>query len=356
MRENDIMSIVDDKETKLAVTATEVAPLGYGNPESKISYAKQMESGELTEEIAGYAAELIRSGECMQDITEKDDGCIDGRPAIEILFVDENGNLATRDIVDASNHERAKVAGGGYMTTLAMKRALDVPAGTVDEDLAGVVSTLTREKVYCGAHTGQHGHDDATDCGANDRFQPILQNGILYRQQIGETTDALLGVAGVEYDATISDKVLNGWSETLTNDAYFAGSTGASRFTVIEQGIKAAQEETGNFAKPVAVSKHLKGDHKEDFVVINYIEGKTFSQRLFADKMREKFPNVDDMKLTQTFVVDVPRIVELAQAFTKERDDSEEDFKTALYAGVMYQLATAATLTDGSLPNYIINE
>jgi hypothetical protein len=356
MRENDIMSIVDDKEVKLAATVTEVPPLGYGNKESKISYAKQMESGELTAEIAGYAAELINGGECMQDITEEDDGCIDGRPAIEVLFVDENGNLATREIVDASNHERAKVAGGGYMTTLAMKRALDVPAGTVDEDLANVVGTLTREKVYCGAHTGQHGHGEATDCGANDKFQPILQNGILYRQEISETTSALLGAAGIEYEATIGDKVLNGWSETLTNNVYFAGSTGASRFTVIEQGIRAAQEATGDFAKPVAVSKHLNGDHKEDFIVINYIEGKTFSQRLFAEKMREKFPDVEESKLAQAFVVDVPRIVKLAQAFTKERENSEDDFKTALYAGVMYQLATAATLTDGSLRNFIISE
>lgn len=355
MKEND-MSIIDGQEVLKTYTVTEVPALGYGNSESKISYVKQMENGELTEEVAAYGAELIKSGECMTEVTEMDDGCIDGRPAIEILFFNEDGELVKKLIVDASNHERAKVAGGGYMTTLAMKQALDTPAATVDADLADVAGTLTRAGIFCGAHTGAHGHDEATDCGANDKYRIILKSGVDYQAQIAETTSALLGVAGIEYDEDVAHKVNANWAAAAERDAYFDGSTGATRFTVIEKAIKDAQDATGDFTKPVAVSKHLGGDHKEDFVVINYAEGKTFSQRLFAEKMRANFPDIPEEKLAQVFVVDVPRIVKLAQAFTKHRENADEDFQIALYAGVQYQLATAATLTDGSLRNFIISE
>ncbi len=355
MREND-MAIIDDQEIARTVTVLDADVLGYGNPESVISYIKQMENGELTEEIASYAVELIERGECMTNITEEDDGCIDGRPAIEILFLNEDGEFVTQLIVDASNHERSKVAGGGYMTTLAMKQALDVPAQNVDVDLADVATVLTRAGLYCGAHTGEHGHGDATDCGANDKFRIILKNNSNYHEQIAITTSALLAAAGIEYDEMIAKQVDANWAAVEKADTYFEGSTGATRFTVIEKALMDAQEAKGTYTKPVAVSKHLSGDHKEDFIVINYIEGKTFSQRLFAEKMRAKFPDVPEEKLAQAFVVDVPRIVKLAQAFTGEREDAERDFQVALYAGVMYQVATAATLTDGSLRNFIVNE
>jgi hypothetical protein len=72
------------------------------------------------------------------------------------------------------------------------------------------------------------------------------------------------------------------------------------------------------------------------------------SQVKFAHTLSEEFPERASENLAQAFVVDAWRIVELAEA-SVEKDEVEE----AIYAGVMYQVATAATLTDGSLRTFI---
>lgn len=356
------------KERETMSTVTEIPSLGYGNPDSKISYAKQLESGELTEAVAARAVELIASGEMMKAIDNDDDGCIDGRPTTELLYINETGEFYTKQVESNEGHERAKVAGGGYMTSLAMQRALEEPSVTLDEDLANVANTLSTQEIYCGAHSGEHGHAEVTDCGANDKFQPIIENGIVFREPITGHVKALLEVAGVDFDQAIMDDVFAGWSKTLDRNEYFEGSTGKSRFGVIEQSMRDAQERTGSYEKPIAVSKHLAGDHKEDFIIINFVEGKTFSQVAFAKQLVEDFPEIPAEKRAQAFVVDVPRIVTLAGAIAatsgNDNDSSPLDYSEreiaqrtakALYAGVAYQLATAATLTDGSLRNFIVS-
>lgn len=358
---------VDEKEREKMPIVTEIPSLGYGNPDSKISYSKQLESGELTEAVAVRSVEIIKSGEMMKPIDNEDDGCIDGRPTVELLFINGNGEFSTKMVPNNEGHERSKVAGGGYMTSLAMQRALEQPSVTLDEDLFNVANKLTSQEIYCGAHSGEHGHGDSTDCGANDRFQPILEDGIIFREPIATNVQQLLEVAGVEYDQEIMDDVFNGWSTTLDRDEYFDGSTGKTRFGVIERSIRDAQERAGSYDKPIAVSKHLAGNHKEDFIVVNFLEGQTFSQVAFAKKLAEEFPDIAEDKRAQAFVVDVPRIVKLAKVMGSvldkaadgddiQRTDDETAMRTtkALYAGVAYQLATAATLTDGSLRNFVV--
>lgn len=340
-----------DVDKKLEVVVTEIDALGYGNVSSSISYDKQRENGELSAEVDRRAVELIVSGEMMRTITDVDDGCIDGRPADELLYLDEKGEFSTVPIDDPSTHERAKVAGGGYITGLAMKRAIDTAGVDVEMDMKVAADVLTDAGVYCGAHTGAHSHDSATDCGANDKIDTILANGVLYRKEITESMRGLLAVAGVELDQEKVDTVLSGWSETLDRPDYFGASNGANRFSVIEDTLREAQSRSGNYAKPVAVSKNLSGDHKEDYIVINYREGATFSQAAFRQKLTEEFADTPDKQLAQAFVVDVPRIVLLAKALTHDRPEA---FETALCAGVAYQLATAATLTDGTLRTFIV--
>lgn len=340
-----------DFDREFTATVEELGPLGYGNADSKISYQKQHENGELSDEVDARAAEIIQSGEMMRDITDNDDGCIDGRPAVELLYINQDGEFYTKAIDDAAVHERAKVAGGGYITGLAMKRAIDMAGEHVDDDIKAVADTLAKSGVYCGAHTGAHSHDSATDCGANDKIDNILANGVLYREEIGKNVEALLEAAGLEYDESKLNAVFGGWSETLDRGDYFNGSNGASRFSAIEDSLRKAQETSGDYSKPVAVSKHLAGDHKEDYIVINYVDGKTFSQAGFRKKLAEEFPEIPDETRAQAFVVDVPRIIQLAKAMTSNR---EADFETALYAGVAYQLATAATLTDGTLRTFTV--
>ena len=365
MHETYSSVVAEVKEGQDVATVTEISSLGYGNQESKISYDKQRENGELPETVSTKSVEIIKNNECLQPVNESDDGCIDGRPTIEVLCVDKTGELTSSSVGDNTAHERAKVAGGGYMTSLAMQRALEEPNMTLDEDLGVVASKLTEKRIYCGAHSGAHSSTEActTDCGANDKFQKILENGVGYRGSIAENVRGLLAVADINFDDQVFNAVMDGWSKTLDNGAYFEGSTGDSRFTVIENSMKDAQEKSGSFERPVAVSKHLEGDHKESFIVLNYIEGKTFSQVQFAKKLAESFPDIDKKDLPQAFVVDVPRIVQLAKAMgaasTEDgriRSDLEIEARTekALYAGIAYQLATAATLTDGSLRNFVI--
>ena len=324
----------------------EIPPLGVGNPESSISYVKQLESGELTAEVAEKAVELIMSGECMREINEKDDGCIDGRHAVQVVFPTEAGEFIERPVANSEEHLRAKVAGGGYITALAMRVGSGEASDSARNDLAGEIRRLATAGICCGAHTGEHGHGDATDCGANDKFPLILENGIRFQDVIAANTVALIKEAGLEVNEALLGDVFTNWKNAVDRQ-YGKESTGATRFDVIEEGIVDLQQEAQQKDKPVAVTKNLGGDHKEDFIVVNYRDGETFSQPALNERLTEQFPDVQ----AQAFVVDAPRIVAIAKARAGE---DEEAFQQSLYAGVAFQLATAATLTDGSLRTFVV--
>lgn len=323
------------------INVIEVPAMGYGNPDSAISRAKQLESGELSAEVDKSAQEFIVSGEGIVAVQEKDDGCIDGRETSE-LYITEGGEFYTKP-ADNSNHERAKVAGGGYLTSQAMRLGVGRRGVSMDTDLASVGTDLAEKGIYCGAHSGAHQHGEGTDCGANDKFAPILQNGLAFREQVHGSVGALIQAAGLEFKPEVLEAVFANWQATLDDEGYFVGSTGETRLKTILATQAAASEAAGE-EKPLAVTKHLDGDHNEDYIIVNYVEGTTFSQNALAEKLRGEFPDKDDKNLAQAFVVDAWRIVELAKAAV-----TEEEFETALYAGVAYQVATAATLTDGSL-------
>jgi hypothetical protein len=332
----------------------EVSPMGYGNPDAMISLAKNP----LSKEIAEKSTELITSGSCMAKITDQDDGCMDGRGAIWAQFPDKFGRLVD-DTVTPGKHLRAKLAGGGYLTSLAMKCALDSHDAKVDVELASVVATLTAQKIACGTHSGQHKNEGEgrTDCGANDNLDTIFEKGINYFGDITKTIEGIYTAVGLPYNEGTAHSVAAGWAGTIEHEGYFEGSTGESRHEVIMAGILEAQNSLGGGEdSPVAASKHLRGGHKEAFVVINFCEGQTFSQDSFRLQLAEQFPNMKEDQLPQVFVVDVPRIVKLAHAMARGREDETKSFDTALFAGVAYQFATAATLTDGSLRTFIVTQ
>ena len=332
----------------------QIEATGYGNPDSPISFEKQLDSHELLPEVADRAAELIKSGECMTDIKENDDGCIDGRPSASITVFDSaNGDFVEHDGYSSADHERAKVAGGGYMTGLAMLHALGAHDHTSSDDIKNLGSTLAAKGIVCGAHQDTHAQGGASGCGANDKYQMILQNASKFKKEISENVSDLLNVAGVPFDSDAFERTVDTWAQLASNDAYFEGESGNSRFEAIKTNIaRAEQSKENQTLSPIAVSKRLDGDHKEDFVVINYVEGKTFSQKVFEQKLSSEY-GAGGNSLAQAFVVDVPRIVTLAQALSQ---GNEDNFNVALHAGVAYQLATAATLTDGTLPIFLIKE
>lgn len=347
---------VDEKERTMNIVVKEIIPMGYGDAASSISYEKQKRSGELSDEVEARSRELITSGECLRTVTDSDDGCIDGRPAVEVLYADDSGEFYTKTITAeaAAEHVREKVAGGGIVTGYAMLRGIGEQRGaSIDDDFETTGDIMNDAHVHCGAHTGGHAHGGGTGCGANDKVRPIFENAVLFRDNIAKNTADLLEVAGVEFDRDVFDEVVDNWADSLTDDAYFEGSTGASRFNKIQETIKKAQQQDGANGGAVSVSKDLAGDHKEDFIIINYVDGHTFSQADFAAKLAEQFPDLASEERAQAFVVDVPRIVKLAQAVDKKHPGK---LTKALYAGVAYQLATAATLTDGTLPIFTVQQ
>ena len=337
-----------EKEHETQLVVTELPPMGYGNPNSPISYDKQRVSGELPSDVDEYAQAFILSKEGIVTVHEADDGCIDGRPT-ESIYLTDNGEVTIKPAQN-ENHERAKVAGGGYITGQAMLLGLGVRGESIDQDLSDIGMKLAEKGMYCGAHTGSHKHGEGTDCGANDKKGLILENAIALKDKIKATTQALVETAGLTFNDTVFESVIENWSATLNDENYFKNSTGESRLNAI-LATQAAVTETQGSDRPLAVTKHLGGDHNEDYILVNYVKDTTFSQAAFADKLRSEFPNYDDEHLAQAFVVDAWRVVELAKAVAPE-----ESFEAALYAGVMYQASTAATLTDGSLKTFVVTK
>lgn len=271
-----------EKEPTMEMTITELPPMGYGNPDSSISYDKQRKNGELRPLVDEAAQEFIRSKEGIVPVQEKDDGCIDGRPT-EALYLAENGQVITKPAHN-ENHERAKVAGGGYITSQAMLLGIGVRGEHVDKDLVDLGAKLAEKGVYCGAHTGSHKHGDGTDCGANDKEGLILENGLKFKEEIKATTKALVETAGLTFNEAAFESVLENWTSALEDEDYFKDSTGQSRLNAILATQEAAKEAEGS-ERPLAVTKHLSGDHNEDYIIINFVEGTTFGQTLFAEAM-----------------------------------------------------------------------
>lgn len=349
---------MNEKE-KTLYAEIKIDPAGYG--EGKISYENYTSSEDYDPEVEERFFEILREFEALVDVQESDDGCIDGRFTVE-LYINKDGEFELV-VADNSNHERAKVAGGGYMTGLAMRLGTVVHGANIEGDLEETVETLAGNKVFCGAHSAGHVHLDEngvetkTGCGANDEFPLILHNGIAYADKIKGTMEALLNKVGMPFDVTIFDKVIEKWEEVMSDENYFAGSSGATRLQKI-LNFQAVKSIDAGGRKPVAVTKNLEGAHNEIAIAINFVEGKTVSQGIIADKLAEniatkkgiKAEEVDKKTLPQAFVIDAWRIVELSENVFDKDIASELEALQALYAGVIYQLATAATLTDGSLP------
>ncbi len=336
----------------------EMLPLGYGNPDAKISYIRQIENGSLHPDVAKKASDIIQAGSCMVAINEKDDGCIDGRLAQLLVFLEgiEGEDFNEIEIHDLTAHNRAKVAGGGYITSLAMEMALNSTHQTVDEALQYVVQHLASHGVYCGTHTGDHGSAQGVDCGANDRFEDIVS--IMYGAEYGDKIlESVRGAWPLCQPGSVDDDtvalVKHNSHKNIIRDKFFAKSDGRARYGIIMDGIADAQKSSGS-ERPVSVSKHLGGSHKEAFIILNTVDGKTFSQAAFHAQLQEAFPDVAADNLPQAFVVDLPRIAALAQVMAKGRTDENESNETALVAGLAFQFAVAATLTDGSLRTFVV--
>ena len=334
------------------MNVTELGPLHYGNPSATISYInfeKRIENGELPPAILETAVDFITSKNGMVHVHNHDDGCIDGRCTLQVSTF-KNGSEQTAE-ADNSNHERFKVAGGGYFTGSAMLLGAETPQANANAQVAYTGELLSHQGIFSGAHTGEHESLEGTDCGANDKFDVIIMNGLEYADSIAVNTEAIVQALNYEYSEVTFAAVLEGWKKTLDTQGFFAGSNGQTRYGEVKKTLQRAEEVSTNGA-PVAVSKRLGGNHKEAFIIANLITETTFAQGLLAKALKDAFPEVPSEELPQAFVVDFPRIVEIAKALAQETGD---DFESLLYAGIAYQFATAATLTDGTLRTFLVH-
>lgn len=337
----------------------ELAPngLGYGNPEAKISLAKQLEPdetgrAEITVELVDAAKEKIASGECMVRCTHQDSGCIDGRCAHRIILLDSiSGLLVPKEYDPTSGERRPLVAGGGYITARPAELALRGRQG--DETAVGtlqrVIGRLKAQGIYAGAHTGPHANSElgTTDCGANDKYEIINQVAIAERAHIEPHVGLLYGLMREanlikrDFDTNRFAAAMRGFTVVAEDASYYEGASGQANLDAITDGM-----EVDEHGKPTAVVKELSGEHKEDFIILNFVRGTTFDQAALLQKLHERFPDRNPEELAQIFVVDIWHIVDLAEAM----GDTDEERDVALMAMLTYQLATAATLTDGTLP------
>lgn len=181
-----------------------------------------------------------------------------------------------------------------------------------------------------------------------------LERGLVLKDPINDTISSIYNIANIKYDSVIVNKADEGLKITLGHETYFNNSNGLSRFEVIMQKISEVHSEQKiDDMRPLSVCKNLAGKHQELFIYVNLAEGFTFSQAEFTRKIKQKHPSLIDDQIPGAFVIDVPRISQLAKAMAKGRDDDEEAYQIAFHAGLSFQLAIAAELTDGTLENYL---
>ncbi len=293
--------------------------LGYGD--GTISYEDRKEI--VGHEIVGKVEKVVTSNEVLVEVSVDkdgnrlcDDGCGDGRPVYRIF---QNG------IEKAKSLFRAKVFGGGPVMAAADIIGQGKANGSSLQDVfKRGLSTLKRNLVDFGGHTDTHAHGDNCGCGAIDKATAVVSAVSIYADKIQESIAAL----GVDID---------GMDEVVGNFVSYASEIEGQEYS----GKKVMDEiiESGK------VIKELDDDHKEMFILLNTVEGYTVDQ--------EKIREISEGKI-QVFAVDVWRLKEIAEKL--HPDESEEIQNKAFLSELVYTLGTAAVLTKGDLPVYMISK
>lgn len=221
---------------------------------------------------------------------------------------------------------RPKVFGGGAtMVTSTLIGMGDASGKSIKEVFSASIHKLKKNDVGFGAHTDDHSEESKSGCGAIDNAPAIIRNVVKFREQITSTIENELGV-----DST-------GLSVVLDNFEGFAEN--------IEDQLHAGVEVVDEIKEADKVVKELEGPHLEMYIVLNYVEDYTVNQEIVRQ--------LSDGK-AQVFGVDVWRLWKLVQKAHPDR--SAEDQHKAFLSELVYSLATAATLTKGDLPVYVISK
>lgn len=280
-------------------------------------------SGDIDKELYKKVDDIVHSQDILVKVDKYDDGCGDGRGVSKIFKGGEE--------VETPNLHRPKVFGGSLAMAVSTRIGLGVTSekDPVDE-FAATVRELAQKDIKFGAHTDNHAHGKNCGCGAIDRFPEIVQAAVRYEEEIREVINILgMGTEGEDEDL---ENVFRGffavraWSD---EDVDYAGS----------EVMGTVNSETN------AVVKELDGAHKEVAIVLNGVKDYTVNQSLIREKTNDE---------AQIFAVDVWRLADLAGRLYAGEDVSTQ--RKALLSEVVYTLATAAVLTKGDLPVYLVTD
>lgn len=302
----------------MRIEITKIADgLGYG--EGDISTRERTDVDEAT--IAA-GVEVVKNPAILVDVDRDkngepidDDGCGDGRGVLEIWegFSRRNKSL-----------NRAKVFGAG----VAMGAADEIGSGratgkSLKATFFGAIDRLKGAGLNFGGHTDEHEHDSKCGCGAIDKAPQIIANTIKYESQIRGSISAL----GISEDGL--DGIFGNYRAFDKADPKYEEYNGA--------------EVMGRVKGDGKVTKKLEGGHKEFFILLNTVQGKTVDQEAIRAATGGKL---------QAFAVDVWRLQEIAEKLHPEDPMAQ---KQAFMSELVYTLAVGATLTKGDLPVYVIN-
>lgn len=313
-------STVERTEYMRDVSGMKVAENGLGFGEGTISFeARRAEVGPAA---LVQIEQIIFDGSVLTPVSSDkfgkqidDDGCGDGRVVTRVF----EGSVEKTKSLD-----RPKVFGGGATMTTASLIGLGEAKDKKLSDVFSESMALLRDKMIgFGAHTDTHASGENCGCGAIDKAPAIIRNAVRFNREIRSTIEAL----GIPTDG-LGDV-------EAAYASYAAGDMGA-------YSGKSIMNEIIDNGKIV---KELDDDHKEIAVILNQVPGYTVDQ--------EKIRKLSHSN-AQAFAVDVWRVVELAERMYADQSDDVKH--KALLSELVYTLATAATLTKGDLPVYVIHQ
>lgn len=316
---------VSEQDKPLEYKVTCIAPTGLGFGEGSISTKNWLENGDdpLTDEVVGMVDEIITQGDILVPVETDDDGCGDGRPAGRVMkgmeFVGQSFN-------------RAKTFGGGLTMGVAARLGLGDAKTSIKQLFEAESDEFKKAHINYGAHTGRHAPESKSGCGAIDEAPAIVENVSKYSDSIAQTLGALSGLLdehGVDASEVNSKEVLNNYAfytQEHSNQSY-------SGKAVIEDVILEDDK----------VVKELENEHREVAIVINTVDGMTVDQGLIRSVTND---------VAQVFAIDIPKKINIANKRYNAEDTGVKS--RAILSMLAYTLATAATLTDGSLPVYVI--
>lgn len=306
-----------------------IAPEGLGFGEGEISYAQRTNSEIDNIEVDKVIDVITDPGKILIEIDQEvgeyidDDGCGDGRGVTDddgrVVYIKQGDKLYKKSL------NRAKVFGGGPTMALAAEIAVSATQPeNVTSAFESAMAMLDDHDIDYGAHTDEHAGEINSGCGAIDNAPLIIANAVKYQRLITDTIRALIP----DVDAMVLDEVIESYesfSDEIKDKEY--------RGQVIMNSIDSREK----------VIKQLVKGHQEMFVLLNEVENYTVNQFAVRDASKESI---------QVFAVDLWRLHSINSRLYE--DDEIRD--KALLSQLVYTLATSATLTDGTLPVFRIQQ